>query len=505
LSAFFFMLTLGAYVRYVRRPPSIIHYSAVVLFFALGLLSKNMLVTMPFVLLLLDYWPLNRLSGFATRVLFRRVAEKIPLFVLTVGSCVATALVPEKLTGDKLPFVLRMENAAVSYVTYLWQMIHPSGLACYYPNPVHYLPFRQVAGALGLLLAISGAVWAFRKTHPWLVVGWLWYVGMMIPVIGIVQISYYAHADRYTYLPQIGLYILLTWTVVELTASWRGRRWVLGGGAMVVLAVLITCARAQTTYWRDSESLWTHTLACTSGNSIAHNNLGNVFHDQGRMDEAIAQYQRALEIKPDDDEVHYNLGNVFLQLGRMDEAIAHYQKALAINPNYAKAHNNLGTAFRQQGRLEEAITQFQKALEIKPDYAEVHNNLGVVFTQQERMEEAISHFQKALAIKPNYVEAQNNLAWVLATCPQASLRNGIKAVELAERANQLAGGKNPVILATLAAAYAEAGRFPEAIETAQRALQLAEAQSNTTLAGTLQSQLKPYQVGLPFHGTEQAP
>jgi hypothetical protein len=193
LSAFFFMLTLGAYVRYVRRPPSMIRYGVVVLLFALGLLSKNMLVTMPFVLLLLDYWPLNRLSSFTPQVLLRRVAEKIPLFVLTVGSCVATALVPEKMAADKLPFGLRMENAVVSYVTYLWQMIHPLGLACVYPNPVNYLPLWQVAGALGLLLAISGAAWAFRQTHPWLIVGWFWYLGMMIPVIGIVQISYYAH------------------------------------------------------------------------------------------------------------------------------------------------------------------------------------------------------------------------------------------------------------------------------------------------------------------------
>jgi len=212
LSAFFFMLTLGAYVRYVRRPPSKIRYGVMILLYALGLLSKNMLVTMPFVLLLLDYWPLNRLSGFSPRVLLRRVAEKIPLFVLTVASCVTMALVPEKVpAGDSLSFALRMENAVVSYVTYLWQMIHPSGLACLYPNPANYLPLWQVAGALGLLLAISGVVFAFRKTHPYLVVGWLWYLGMLIPVIGMVQISYYAHADRYTYLPQIGLYLLLTW------------------------------------------------------------------------------------------------------------------------------------------------------------------------------------------------------------------------------------------------------------------------------------------------------
>jgi tetratricopeptide (TPR) repeat protein len=673
LSGVFFMLTIGAYVRYVRRPPSVIRYGTVVLFFALGLLSKNMLVTLPFVLLLLDYWPLNRFSGFSPQVLLRRVAEKIPLFVLTVASCVATALVPEKLTAERLPFGLRMENAVVSYVTYLWQMIHPSGLACLYPNPANYLPFWQVAGALGLLLAISGAVWAFRKTHPYLVVGWLWYLGMMIPVIGIVQISYYAHADRYTYLPQIGLYLLVTWAVADLCAGWRHRRVVLGGCATVILVALIFCARVQTSYWRNSESLWTYTLACTSDNFIghyalgnalfqkgsvdeaivhyqkalqinpdfagahnnlgsallkkgsvdeaiahyqralqitpgyaeahnslgnallqkgevdeaiaqyqkalqitpdsaeAHNNLGNALFQKGSVDEAIAHYQKALQINsdfvgahnnlgnallqkgrvdeaithfqkalqinpdnveahnslgnallkkgnvdeaivhyqkalqinPDSMEAHYNLGNAFRQKGRIDKAIVHYQKALQINPDYAEAHNNLGSAFLQMGRMDEAIIQYQTALRIKPDYAEAHNNLGNAFRQMGRMDEAIVHYQKALQIKPDYPGALNNLARVLATCPQASLRNGNKAVELAQRANQLTGDGNPVVLGTLAAAYAEAGRFPEAVKTAQRALQLAERQSNTALADAIRSQLKLYQAGIPFHQESQ--
>ena len=587
LSAFFFMLTLGAYVRYVQRRSSVerqassaqavsaldrqrsvLDYGLVVVCFALGLLSKNMLVTLPFVLLLLDYWPLNRLPGFSPRILLRRVAEKIPLLVLTAGSCVATALVPEKLiAADKLPFGLRMENAVVSYVTYLWQMIYPSGLACLYPNPTNDLPFWQVAGALGLLLAISGTAWAFRRTHPWLVVGWLWYLGMMIPVIGIVQISNYAHADRYTYLSQIGLYVLLTWAAADWCAGWRQRRVVLGGLATAILAALIFCARAQAAYWRDSESLWTRTLACTSGNYTAYNdlgntllqkgsvdeaiahfqkalqinphsaeayiNLGNVLIGEGKVDEAIAHYRKALQINPDYTEAHYNLGNALFQKGSVDEAIAHYRKALQINPDsaevrnnlgnallqkgkvdeaiahfqralqlkpdYAKAHNNLGNALLQKGKVDEAISHLQKALQITPDYAEAHNNLGDALLQKGKAAEAIAHFQRALQTRPDYAEAQNNLAWVLATCPQASLRNGNQAVELAQRANQLAGDGNPVVLDTLAAAYAEAGRFPEAVATAQRALQLAGTQSNTALAKALRSQLKLYQAGLPFH------
>ncbi len=573
LSGLFFMLTLGAYVRYVRKPPSLGRYLTVMFLFALGLMSKPMLVTVPFVLLLLDYWPLNRFGAAANHfsILRKLIVEKIPLIVFSIAVCMVTLLVQQQ--AKEISFSLRISNALVSYVAYCGQMFYPMGLAVSYPYPIHGLPIGKIILALLLLVAVSVGAFCWRQKHPHFLMGWLWYLGMLVPVIGLVQVGAQARADRYTYLPQIGLYILLTWTVVELTASWRSRRWVLGGGAMVVLAVLITCARAQTAYWRDSESLWAHTLACTSGNSIAHYNLGvvfaqqgrikeaisqfqkalaikpdyakphfnlgNSFLQQGRMEEAIAYYQKALTINPDDEEVHNNLGNVFLQQGRIDEAISRYQKALAINPNYAEAHNNLGSAFRQQGRMEEAIAQFQKALEIKSDYAEVHNNLGVVFTQQGRMEEAISQFQKALEIKPDYAEAhynlgnaflqqgrmeeaiaqfqkaltinpdyvgaQNNMAWVLATCPQASLRNGIKAVGLAERANQLTGGKNPVILATLAAAYAEAGRFPEAIETVRRAMQLAETQSNTALAGALQSQLKLYQAGIPFHGTEQAP
>jgi tetratricopeptide (TPR) repeat protein len=557
LSAFFFMLTLWAYTRYAQavtgdkcrvtrtvetaRAPGLsrvtchvsLFYYLVLLFFALGLLSKNMLVTMPFVLLLLDYWPLNRLSGFSPQVLLRRVAEKIPLFILTAASCVATALVPEKVTPGQLPFGLRMENAVVSYVTYLWQMIHPSGLACLYPNPTNYLPLWQVAGALGLLLAISGAVFALRKTRPYLVIGWLWYVGMMIPVIGIVQISYYAHADRYTYLPQIGLYLLLTWAVADLCAGWRHRRVMLGGFSTIILVALIFCARTQAAYWRNSETLWNHTLASTSDNAVAHYNLGNVLLQKGRVNEAITQYQKALQIKPDKEEAcnnlgnallqkgnvdeaithyqkvlqinpefaeaHYNLGNALLQKGSVDEAIAHFQKALQINPDYADAHNNLGYALLQKGSVDEAIAHFQKALQINPDYADAHNNLGNILLEKGSVNEAIVHFQKVLEIKPDYLEVQNNLAWVLATSPQASLRNGDKAVELAQRANQLTGGENPVILHTLAAAYAEVGRFSDAMRSAQKAIELAQAAGQKDLAGQLNGELKLYEAGLPFH------
>ncbi|MGA2787509.1 MAG: tetratricopeptide repeat protein [Verrucomicrobiota bacterium] len=476
LSGLFFVLTLGAYVRYTRTPSSWARYLAVISLFTLGLLSKSSLVTLPFLLLLLDYWPLDRMQPVVSRSIFKvlgpLIIEKIPLFVLSIAACVVTILTQQSALAPvgELPLFYRTGYAAVSYVVYLVQMFYPGGLAFLYPFPREGLPLPEVVLALVLLAGLSAGVLALRRWHPYLVVGWLWYLGMLIPMIGMVHVGSVARADRFTYLPQIGLYILLTWAVVELTASWRSRRYVLGGGALVVLAVLIICARAQTTYWRDSESLWTRSVASTPGNSIAHNNLGGVFRDQGRIEEAGAQFQMAL----------------------------------AINPDFAEAHNNLGVVLAQQGREEEAIAQFQQALAIKPDYAEAHYNLGNAFYGQGYMAEVIDQFQKALASKPDYLQAQNNLALVLATCPRASLRNGIEAVRLAERANQLAGGNNPAVLCTLAAAYAETGRFQKAIATAQRALQLAETQSSTALVGALQSQLKLYEAGLPFHETEPA-
>jgi Flp pilus assembly protein TadD len=465
LSGLLFMLTLGAYAGYVRHRRSLGRYLTVALMLALALMSKPMVVTLPLVLLLLDFWPLKRFTEPGGRLIpWRLVGEKLPLLALSGTACVVT-LFAQKEAIRSLPLFVRIGNALVSYVAYLEQMFYPAGLAVYYPHPGSTLALGRIIAAFVLLLVISAGAVATRRKRPWFLFGWLWYLGMLVPAIGLIQSGLRAQADRYTYLPQIGLYVLLTWTVADLSTGWRHRRVVLGGGSTIILMALIFCARTQVSYWRNSESLWTHTLACTSDNSIAHNNLGYVF----------------------------------LQRGQMDKAVAHFQKALEIEPDYEKAHYNLGTAFFQQGRLDEAIAQFQKALEIKPDYVDAHNNLGLALLQQGRMAEAITHYQKALDIKPDYPEIQNNLAWVLATCPQASLRNGNQAVELAIRANQLTGNKNPLLLRTLAAADAEAGRFSEAVETAQRALQLAEAQSNTALADVIRSELKLFQAGVPFY------
>jgi Flp pilus assembly protein TadD len=295
------------------------------------------------------------------------------------------------------------------------------------------------------------------------------------------------------------MYLLLAWGLAEWSAGWRYRCVVLGGLCMVILAALIVCARTQVSYWRNGEMLWAHTVACTSGNYVAHNTLGFALFDKGHADEAIAHFQKSLEIKPDYAAAHDNLGNALLHKGRVDEAILHFQTALQITPDNEKAHNNLGNALVQKGRMDEAIVHYQTALQIKPDYAVACNNLGNALLQKGSMGEAIIQYQKSLEIKPDSQEVLNNLAWLLAASPQASLRNGNKAVELAKLANQLTSNGNPNFLSTLATAYAETGRFSEAVQTAQRALQLAEAQSNTALADDIRSQIKLYQAGLPFH------
>jgi Flp pilus assembly protein TadD len=430
LSGLFFVLTLGAYVRYTRNSFSPVRYLTVIVLFALGLLSKPSLVTLPFLLLLLDYWPLARMQPAVPRSTFKvlrpLIIEKIPLFLLSTASCVVTILTQQSSLAQvgKFPLFSRAGYAAVSYVVYLGQMFYPAGLAVLYPYPKEGLPLPEVVLALALLAGISVGVLALRRRRPYLVVGWLWYLGMLVPMIGVVQAGSVARADRFTYLAQIGVSILLTWTVVELTAPWRSRRWVLGGGAMVVLAVLITCARIQTTYWRNSETLWTHTLACTSDNYVAQNGLGSALLKMGNVDEAIADSQKALQINPDFAEAHNNLGNALFKKGDVDEAIAHYQKALQIKPDYVEAHNNLGNALFKKGNVDEAIAHYQKALQIKPDYEQVNNNLGVVLAkahsdyantlvQMGRDDEAMVEFREALELFPDFADARHGLALIL--------------------------------------------------------------------------------------------
>ena len=538
LSGLFFMLTLWAYARYARRPFSLGRYLWVVVLFTLGLLSKPMLVTLPFVLLLLDYWPLGRFQLTTFRGTFRALRplllEKIPLFLLSAVLSIATFIAQKnfRMTLENLPLASRFSNAIVSYGIYVWEMIWPQNLAVFYP-PMPAMPIWQIVIASALLLIITAmAIWLARR-RAYVLVGWLWYLGMLVPVIGLVQVGSQSHADRYTYLPQIGLYVLLIWGAADLCARWRHRRMALGAVSMMILVGLIFCARAQTSYWQNSESLWTHSLACTPDNALAENNLGDVLSRMGREDEAMIHLQRAVQINPRFAKAYFNLGNLSLQRGRNDEAMGYFQQALQIDPRYAEAHNNLGYALYSTGHQDEAMAQFQQALQIDPDDTVAHNDLGSALLSMGRDDEAIvqfrqvlqinpddtdahlnlgkalirmgqegeamAYYKRALQINPRSLNIQNDLAWVLATVSPAALRDGPRAVELAEQANQNSGGGDPIILRTLAAAYAEAGRFDDAVRTAQKAIVLARATGQSGLVEQLDAQLNLYAAKHPFH------
>jgi tetratricopeptide (TPR) repeat protein len=516
-------------------------------------MCKSMLVTLPLVLLLLDYWPLGRLSGVKCQVpgekqgkpstlnsqLSTLLLEKLPLLGLAVASCVVTIFAQQEAlqSFNKFSLPLRMGNALISCAAYLDQMFWPSGLAVLYPLTSGSVGVSGVVLSLVLLAGISTGVFILRRRHPYFLTGWLWYLIMLMPVIGIIQVGGQARADRYTYLPQIGLYLLLTWALAELCAGWRHRRVVLGGGSAIILAVLMICTYEQTSYWRNSESLWTHTLACTSDNDVAHDNFGNFLIGEGRADEAITHYQKAVQINPKNVEAHYNLGNVLIKEGSVDEAITYYQKALQINPDYAQAHNNLGNALLQKGNVDEAIVHFQKALQISPHFAEAHYNFGNVLFHKGRVDEAITHFQTALQIRPDNAEAHynfgnvlikagrvdeaivqyqqalqinpdsldflNNLAWLLATYPDAHIRNGAQAVKYAGRACELTHDGVTLLVGTLAAAYAEAGRYDDAIATAQEACALASASGEQDLLEKNQKLLALYRAHQPYHETAE--
>jgi tetratricopeptide (TPR) repeat protein len=419
LGGLFFMLTLLAYARYARRPGSRAWYWAVAAFFALGLMCKPSVVTLPCVLLLLDYWPLDRFAKSGVKELFhipaRLIVEKIPLFALAILSC-AAALVAQHGTEvpvEKMPLLPRIANALVSCAVYAWQMIYPAGLAVFYPYPKGGPAVWETVAALLLLGMVSSAVYAGRRRFRYAATGWCWYLGMLLPVLGIIETGAQAHADRYTYLPQIGLYLLVTWGIADLSAKWDGRREIMGVGAAVAITLLALSGRDQMSTWGDSVTLWSNAVERTGPNSLAQNNLGNALLQKGRVDEALDHLRKALEIEPDLADAYVSLGNALVQKGRTDEAIAQYRRALELQPGLVKAHTNLGVAYQQAGRTDEAIAQYQQALDLDPGLAAAHNNLGVALQQTGRLNEAIAHFQKALELQPGYEGARDNLTGAL--------------------------------------------------------------------------------------------
>ena len=425
LSAFFWLLTMWAYARYAERP-GLKRYLPVLLFFGLGLLAKPMVVTLPFVLLLLDFWPLGRMQfhqvGNDSRPLepkvpvFRLVWEKIPLFALAAISIVVTFAAQQKggalKSLEAFPLTTRIANALISYVGYIGKMIWPHNLAVYYPYSGS-VPVWQAAGAGLALICLTVLLMGAARKRPYLAVGWLWYLGTLVPVIGLVQVGSQAMADRYTYLPLVGLFIAIAWGVPSLFAGWHHRQSILAISATILLSGFTVCTWLQLRHWQNSITLFQHTVHVTTNNHFAHNNLGVALAHNGRLDEAMSQYSEALRLKSDASEVHNNLANVLAARGQVDEAIVHYLKALRLEPDYDKAHNNLGNALAGEGKVEEAINHYSEAIRINPDYAGAHYNLGNALAAQGSVDEAIKHYFEALRIWPDWAGAHNNLGFAL--------------------------------------------------------------------------------------------
>lgn len=438
LSALFFMLTLAAYIRYVERP-SARRYVAVGAAFGLGLMAKPMLVTLPLILFALDYWPLRR---FETRDYTRLIFEKIPFLFLSGAAGIAT-LIAQKSTvgyGEQTPLLSRLGNASVASVTYIGQMFWPTKLAVFYPQPANGWPVADVLLAVGLLASVTVVAVCFRTTWPYLVVGWLWYLISLSPTLGLIPVGLQAHADRYTYLPQIGLYVALTWLAGDLARRFPVTReaWMFAAVGAVVAATWL--ASAQASSWRNTQTLWEHALAVMPNNDVANYNLALLALERDKVDDAIRHLEGALVDRSDRETssnvstalLHNTLGIALARKGREQEAIAHYRKAIALRDDYADAHTNLGSILLEKGDRAEAIEHFRKATTLPPEEARSHLRLAIAFERAGQIAEAISEYRRALVFDSRNARARYHLAIALdRTGNRAEARTEVaRAVEL---------------------------------------------------------------------------
>jgi protein O-mannosyl-transferase len=409
LSTLFWMLTIHAYINYIRKPRRD-RYLAVAAVFALGLMSKPMLVTLPLVLLLLDIWPLNRARFEAGRlqVWLRLFREKIPLFILAAASSAATVIAQWKggaiQNFEVLPLYQRATNALVSYIAYIIQMLRPTNLAAYYPY--ERLSIWWVVVSALVLAAISVAVILFSRSRSFLFVGWFWYVFTLVPVIGLIQVGGQARADRYTYIPLVGVFIIGAWGIPKALERWRYHAVTLQTLAYILIFAFAGSARSQVRYWENDLVLWERAVQATSDNYFARTNLGFAFIDRGDFAAGIAQYNEALRIFPNSAETHNALGTALFKQRQLDAAMEQYAIALRIKPGFADAHSNRGMALAIQGNTEEAFSEFRKALELNPENPKILYNFGFALTGQGKLDEAMSYFRRALAIQPDYADAR---------------------------------------------------------------------------------------------------
>lgn len=520
VSGLFCMLTIAAYIRYAERS-SVGRYLLAIFAYGLCIMTKPVVVTLPFVLLLLDFWPLERLQlarqlkkkdsprlkslkvRFQLSSPWRLLAEKVPFFILATILGATTFIVQRGggavLPAERLALSYRIGNALVSYVRYISKMIYPSRLAIFYPHPSTRLPLWQPIFCFIVLAVLSVGIIRTVRRRRWLAVGWLWYLGTLIPVIGLIQAGSQAMADRYTYLPSIGIFIMVAWGAAEFLARGRLRKIGLGISAGLLLAILMICTRMQVRHWQNNLTLYKHVLAVTENNSIIHNSYGCALFEKGQLDEAVTHLKEAVRISPKFSLARSNLGKVFLKQGKVNEAIVCFKEVLRIRKDLPDVHYYLGLAKVKQERHDDAIVHFSEALRLKPDYINARLHLGYTLFKLGRIQPAVEHYYKILQLKPDHLQALNALAWVSATSDDVKIQKSINAVEFAERACELTDYKNPEVLDTLAAAYAAAGRFPRAIETAEKAVKLAASQGRKELVEEIQNRLRLYKAKRPYY------
>jgi len=565
LSAFFWMLTLWAYVRYaeegkMQNAKGKRFYVLALVFFVLGLMSKPMLVTLPFVLLLLDWWPLQRFqfpslnpnpdpdlnpqnnqgstesrpTGSRPGNNWRLLIEKIPFFVLSILSCLITLGVASRtmMPLARLSLFPRLLTALVIYFRYVSKMIWPQGMVISYPLDSPLSTQEVLAAGLFLIVVSVIAIRLWRRRPFWLT-GWLLYLGVLVPVIGLVQVGTQPMADRYTYLSSIGIFLIVCWEGYDIASGWRHGRAILGTAAVAALAACCVVSGRQLEYWRNPSALHLHNVDVMPNSVVAradyaaflrdnlqleaarvecekaiflntnaaypHQILGGVLFLEDKLEQAEAELRTALRLEPGRLDAHMVLGQVAIARDAPAEAVAHYNTVLTAEPANAEAHCNLGRALVMQGKVEEAHVQYAAALSLAPQYPEAHHQLAVLLALEHNTAEAVQQYHTTLQLQPDRPDTLNNLAWILATDPRAGIRNGKDAVRLASAACKLTLGRNPLMLGTLAACFAEYGDFEKAVTTAQQAHDLAVAQGKMDIAARNLQLLELYRARQPYH------
>ena len=536
LSTLFLLLTLWAYARFaVARDEATAHardragepfaqtpnrlcdaralhapavaYVTSLVFFALGLMSKPMLVSVPLLLLLLDFWPLKRLRlsrADASSVSLQRLAEKIPFILLAGVSCGVSfwAQAKSNAVSLTLPFSARLDNAVVSYLKYLGKTFWPLNLSAFYPHPETRYPHSEqwawwwlVISVVGLV-GFTGFVIGQRRNRPWLLTGWFWYLGALLPVIGLVQVGLQGMADRYTYIPLIGIFVCIVWGVAEFSARSPG----LQNAAMVAgVAGLALCAgltHRQANFWRSDFTLFEHALAVNPNNAVAQCHVGIAYGEQNQFELAKEHFQAAIAADPSCVDAYYGLGFTLENQGNLSGAVDQYREALRMNPAYEPAHARLGNCLWSLGKRDQAMEEYQISLRLRPN-PQGYFALGQLQLQQGDSLGAATSYRQALRLRPDWLEAMSNLAWLLSTAPQPEARNGAEAVRLAERALAIDGGKDARVYGSLAAAYAEVGRFSDAVATAQKGHALALANRQPEVVQAIEMGLERYRRQLP--------